>query len=191
MSPALLRRRLRAALLFFIGALAMHWLCYLPTRSSSSQQVHDFLAAATPIAVGIAVAGLLVSLLIPVAAVPTPRTVTLEARAARYALGLVIVFFVQELAEYLFVATAGAQADAVLGVAAWFVLPLAFALGGLTALFSSALERAERRIAGAIADRTPLSPSPSLALVVGGLAPALATRNLAFGFARRPPPRTS
>jgi hypothetical protein len=76
---------------------------------------------------------------------------------------------------------------AAFGPGGWLVVPLAMAFGAGAALAGRALDRAEVCLARRMHQRPRRAPR-SVARPRLVLAPNLASRTLAFGLARRPPP---
>lgn len=180
--------RARAAALFALGALAVHQLRYLLVDGSGAH-AHGYLELLVPLTVATTVAAIAVSILATLArrCLPTPLdpTHTTE-RAAAYALGLLTVYFAQELAEGIVVAEHGVLAG-VLGAGSWLALPLAMAFGALAALAGGWLDRVELRVA--LAGRR-ARPRPR----ARGARPRRPTRRapqslvLGFELSPRPPP---
>ena len=105
------------------------------------------------------------------------------------ALALLAIFCAQELTEGAVAAGHPAGLAAVLASGGWAALPLALAAGALCSLACVALQGVERTLARSAPRRRAARRRPALAEPHG--APArlpLAALNLAFGFARRPPP---
>ena len=184
---------MRATAVMVVGGLAMHWLCYLPgagTGSAVGAGVHDYLVAATPFVLVVALGVIVLSLAIAFGA-PARRDRgerSFEGQAARYAVALLGVFVVQEIAE-LFISGVGPQgADAILGAGGWLVVPASFFIGTVAAFGARTLDRVEQHLA----ERP---PATVLAAANDRALPqdrrersADVAVGLAFGFARRPPP---
>ncbi len=180
--------RARAAALFALGALAVHQLRYLLTAGPGGH-AHGYLELLVPLAIATTLAAIAVSILATLArrCMPTPLdpSHTTE-RAAAYALGLLTVYFAQELAEGMLDPEHGVLAGA-LGPGSWLALPLAMAFGALASLVGGWLDRIELRVA--LAAR----PSVARSRVRGTRAPRAARRareHLVLGFelSPRPPP---
>jgi hypothetical protein len=186
-----------SAALLVLGALALHQLRYLLAYGGSAgaeleRQGHAYLDLVAPLLVAAAVAMLIASIVVPALLRLAPaltRDVGSTERAAGYAAALLAVYFAQELAES---ALAGGHLDGVVGIlgaSGWLALPLAMALGGLTAIAREWLYRVERRLAGAVARRRlPRAPKRVRAPLPPPLRPALSLLALRFGLARRAPP---
>jgi hypothetical protein len=186
-----------SAALLVIGALALHQLRYVLAYGGSAgveleRQGHAYLDLVAPLLVAAAVAMLIASIVVPALVRLAPaltRDVSSTERAAGYAAALLAVYFAQELAES---ALAGGHPDGVVGIlgaSGWLALPLAMALGGLTAIARGWLYRAERRLAAAVARRRlPRAPKRVRAPLPPPLRPALSLLALRFGLARRAPP---
>ena len=175
-----------------LGAVAMHWLCYLPGADGEGALgggVHAYVVGATPLLVAIAASMVLLSLAISYRAPSLgDQDRSFEAQAVRYASILLAAFAAQELAEIM-VSDVGPQAaDAVLGAGGWVVAPIALFVGALAALGSRTLERVCARLAtrlrpGRLDAGASLRVGPAHLVSVSH-----AHLGLAFGFARRPPP---
>ncbi|MGH2987507.1 MAG: hypothetical protein ACRDLO_12585 [Solirubrobacterales bacterium] len=184
----------RAVLLLLVGALVMHWLCYLPRAgaggSGAAEVAHSYLLALTPGLIAVAITAVAASLLAPFALRRPPLTGadSVERRAARHAAALLAIFLVQEAGELLPAGEATSGVDAVVGPAGWLALPLAFGLGLLAALVARRLDRVEQLIAGALAATSARHGCEPAVLPAAPRTTPLATLSLAFGLARRPPP---
>jgi hypothetical protein len=192
-------RTARAASLLSLGALAVHELRYLlaygdQAGEALASQGHAYLSDLGGALIALALAALLAALL-GTALTPPPRRRGQPAgnefsrTAAIYAVALGVIFCAQELTEGAVATGHPAGLAAILAHGGWIALPLACALGALSSLASLALRGVERAIAQAKPRRPPLGRPP--ALVEPRSAPdrlPLALLNLAFGFARRPPP---
>jgi hypothetical protein len=186
-----------SAALLVLGALALHQLRYLLAYGGTAgaeleRQGHAYLDLVAPLLVAAAVATVIASVVAPALLRLAPaltRDLSSTEHAAGYAAALLAVYFAQELAES---ALAGGHPDGVVGIlgaSGWLALPLAMALGGLTAIARGWLYRAERRLAAAVARRRlPRAPKRVRAPVRPPLRPALSSLALRFGLARRPPP---
>jgi hypothetical protein len=186
-----------SAALLVLGALALHQLRYLLAYGGTAgaeleRQGHAYLDLVAPLLVAAAVATVIASVVAPVLLRVAPvltRDASSTERAAGYAAALLAVYFAQELAES---ALNGGHPDGVVGIlgaSGWLALPLAMALGGLTAIARGWLYRAERRLAAAVAwRRLPRPPKRVRAPLRPPLRPALSLLGLRFGLARRPPP---
>jgi hypothetical protein len=193
-------RTARAASLLSLAALAVHELRYLlayrdRAGEALASQGHAYLSdlggALVTVILATLLATLLAGVLSPAARRPArpaafPRTATL------YAIATAAIFCAQELAEGAVAAGHPAGLEAVLAHGGWIAFPLALAAGALCAMTCVALQEVERSLTHG---------PPTRRVRAGGLptaephaAPArlpLASLNLAFGFARRPPPLLS
>jgi hypothetical protein len=187
-------RWLRQVGLFVLGALAVHQARYGLAIAAGAHEAggghrHAYLAELAPALAAATLAAILVSLLASVfscrLAAPPGGAGTSE-RAAAYAAGLVAIYVVQELTEALIAGDPGALASA-FGTGGWLVVPLAMIFGAAAALVGRLLDRAEIGLAAAFAAVRPRAPRrlPRPRTV---LTRDLASRTLAFGLARRPPP---
>ena len=183
--------RVRAAALFALGALAVHQIRYVLASTGADEAAahgHGYLELVAPVLVATTVATIGISLLAAlvgrVAAPLDPGHAT--ERAAAYALGLLAVYFVQELSEGLLVGGHGAFAG-IVGPGGWLALPLAMAFGAVVALACGWLDRVQYKLAAAartFPQRAPQTLRHRAGIPRGGLA----LRPLEFGLARRPPP---
>jgi hypothetical protein len=192
-------RTARAASLLSLGALAVHELRYLLVYGNGAGETlahegHAYLSDLGGALVGLAAATLLATLMAGSLA-PTARRADEPAgagfrrAAALYALALAAIFCAQELTEGAVAAGHPAGLAAVLAHGGWVALPLALAVGALCSLACLALRGVERTIARLASRprplRRPLAPAKPHVLPAR---PPLASLNLGFGFARRPPP---
>ena len=129
----------------------MHQIRYVLASTGADEAAahgHGYLELVAPVLVATTVAAIGISLLAAlvgrVAAPLDPGHAT--ERAAAYALGLLAVYFVQELAEGLLVGGHGALAGLV-GPGGWLALPLAMAFGAVVALACSWLDRVQHKLA--------------------------------------------
>ena len=194
----MIARRARTASLVALGALAVHQLRYAAAYggdagSALASQGHGYLTAAAPTLVSLTAATLVATLILPaltsLAARPT-RCRSLASASALFAVALMGIFTVQELAEGTLATGHPAGAAAVLAGGGWLALPLAVAVGLVCAVTCLFLERAERVLgAPAGSSARPLWPAgtPAAPVVTSARAP-LASAPLAFGLARRGPP---
>jgi hypothetical protein len=181
---------IRLAAILALGAFALHQLRYLLAFGSSAELAQDGHRYMTDLLPGIAVLALagLVATLIRGTEGASPAGGSLARRVAVFAGALLAIFVAQECLEGLLFAGHTAGPAALLAKGGWLALPLAVAIGGLSALLVSALEGVERAIAVVHAIRVRSRP-PAVhgrALPARGL--RLAFTPLAFGLARRPPP---
>jgi hypothetical protein len=180
-SPLRVAHNVRLASILAVGAFALHQLRYLiASGASAGQGAHGYMTdLMAPVAV-----------LVLVAALATLIRGTEGAAAARAPLGRRIALFTAAL---LAIYAGQESLEAILTghaplAGGWVALPLAAAIGALSALLASALERVERAIAIVHSERLRKRP-PAVrgrALPARGL--SLLFAPLAFGLARRPPP---
>jgi hypothetical protein len=189
----------RAASLLSLAALAVHELRYLLTYGDRAgealaSQGHAYLSdlggALITVTVATLLATLLAGVLSPAARRPDqPAADAFPRTAAVYALATVAIFCGQELTEGVVAAGHPAGLAAVLAHGGWIAFPLALAAGAVCALACLLLQGVERTLA----HDAPSRPARVHQVAVGEphaapARPALASLNLAFGFARRPPP---
>ena len=192
-------RTARAASLLSLGALAVHELRYLlaygdQAGEALASQGHAYLSDLGGVLIAVVLAALLAALL-GTGLTPPPRRRDQPARssflrtAAIHALALGVIFSAQELTEGAVAAGHPAGPAAILAHGGWVALPVALVVGAVCALATLALRGVERALAQVESRRPPRGRPP--ALVEPRSAPdrlPLALLNLAFGFARRPPP---
>ena len=187
----------RTAALLTLGALAVHQLRYLLAFGSESGAVlhregHDYLAEAIPVLLTVAVAMIAARLIAGAASVRSAGAVAGPPgrQALLYSGALLCVFWAQELAEGALSAGHPGGLAAIAANGAWIAVPLACLLGLAAAVAERLLDRAEASIAVVLAAVT---RSSDLAEPAGPATRAqrspLIALTLAFGFARRPPPR--
>lgn len=192
-------RTARATSLLSFAALAVHELRYLLAygdRASEAlaRQGHAYLSDLGGALITVLLATLLATLLASALAPPARRPGQAARSAfprttALYAIALLAIFCAQELTEGVVAAGHPAGLAAVLAHGGLLAVPLALAAGAACALACLALQGVERTLAR-MAFHRPARPRPP-ALPEPHAAPArrpLASLNLAFGFARRPPP---
>jgi hypothetical protein len=187
-------RGLRQVGLFALGAVAVHQARYGLALAAGAHETgvahrHGYLGVLIPALLAATFAATCVSLLGAALRrrVPAGRSAGgATERAALFALGLLAVYLCQELAEGLITAGPSGLADGIVGAGGWLVVPLAMFFGAAAALLGGALDTVEERLARSEPQllRAPRRlPRPLTAAVI-----PLASRALAFGFARRPPP---
>jgi hypothetical protein len=194
-------RTARAASLLSLAALAVHELRYLfaygdRAGEALASQGHGYLSdlggALVTVILATLLATLLAGVLAPAARRPARPAAAFPRTAALDAISTAAIFCAQELAEGAVAAGHPAGPAAVLAHGGWIAFPLALAAGALCAVACLALQEVERSLArGAPTRRV---PARGLAPAEPHAAPArlpLASLNLAFGFARRPPPLLS
>jgi hypothetical protein len=180
----------RLAAILAVGAFALHQLRYLIVPGAESAEVgaHGYMTALLPPIAVLALAGA-VATLIRGTEGASPTRVPLSRRIALFAAALLAIYVGQESLEAVLTVGHSGQIAAVFSGGAWVAIPLALLIGALGALLARALEVIERVIAVTHAERR-RSRAPAVrgrALPARGL--RLAARPLAFGLARRPPPR--
>jgi hypothetical protein len=191
--------RARSGALLLLGALAVHQLRYLLSYGSGapqelSRQGHAYLADVVPVIAVLALALVAGSLLASAAA--RARRLRPSSSLARmtllFALSLLAIFSIQELIEGALSAGHASGLGAVVAGGGWIAMPLALFIGAICALAARMLDRAERAIAGRVRVSRPRSRPPViLPPATPCLRTPLASLALAFGFARRPPPRVA
>jgi hypothetical protein len=192
-------RTARAASLLSLGALAVHELRYLlaygdQAGEALASQGHAYLADLGGVLIAVVLAALLAAIL-GTALAPPPRRrgqpvgSSFPRTAAIYAVALFAIFSAQELTEGAVAAGHPAGLAAILAHGGWVALPLAFLVGAVSSLASLALRGVEGALTQGEPRRLPRARPPLV--IEPRSAPArlpLAVLNLAFGFARRPPP---
>jgi hypothetical protein len=192
-------RTARAASLLSLAALAVHELRYViaygdRAGEALASQGHAYLSDLGGALITLILATLLATLLAGVLSPPArrpdqPAAGAFPRTAASYALATAAIFCAQELTEGAVAAGHPAGLAAVLANGGWIALPLAVAAGAVCAVACLLLQGVERTLARGAPSR-PARARP-VALAEPHAAPArspLASLNLAFGFARRPPP---
>jgi len=179
--------RLRLSSIIAAGAFALHELRYLSAPAGLSQEGHGYMSDLLP-AIAVLFLAALVATLIRGTEGVSPRRVPLVRRFAVFAGALLAIYLAQESLEGV-IATGHPGPGALPAQGGWVALPLAIAIGALSALLARALEGVERTIAIVRARRGRRVRPPA---VRGRGLPArairLAAAPLAFGLARRPPP---
>jgi hypothetical protein len=184
--------RLRLAAILALGAFALHQLRYLiaygdSASSELAHQGHGYLAGAVPVLVVFGVSTMIATLIrgwrgAELSGAPFTR------RLATLALALLAIYALQESAEGLLAAGHPGGIDALLADGGWLALPLALAIGALSALLVRALDRVEVAIHSR-RERRQVSRPPRVGGHTSAYNPTkLASTPLAFGLARRPPP---
>jgi hypothetical protein len=189
----------RAASLLSLGALAVHELRYQlaygqGASEALARQGHGYMSELGGAIVVLALATLLATLLAGALAPPARGAGDSAGAAFRraaplFALALATIFCAQELTEGALAAGHPGGLGAVLAHGGWAFMPLALAIGALCSLACLALRGVDRSLARIAPRRR--EPRRPVSLAQPHLPPArqsLASLNLAFGFARRPPP---
>ena len=185
---------LRASGLLVVAALTLHWGRYLFTYGPSAEselhrQGHGYLVEFVPVilvaALALAIGAFAVRLAWLGPGGPGRGRIWV---AVTYAVFLLVIFAAQELAELLVTDQRSAW-QAVMSEGGWISVPLAACLGYLLALADKRLAKAESLVALWL--RAP-SEHRSRAVARGSFASTFswipAQGQLAFGWARRPPP---
>jgi hypothetical protein len=178
----------RLAAILTVGAFVLHQLRYLIAGASSPAELAgrgymaDLLA---PIAVLVLAAVL--ATLIRGTEGASPTRASLERRTATFAGALLAIHFGQESLEAALTAGHFAGAAALL-TGVLIALPLALAIGALSAVLARALEAIERVIAVVHAERRRSRPPAVSGRPLAARGLRLPSAPLAFGLARRPPP---
>ena len=181
--------RVRLASILAVGAFALHQLRYLialggPSATEGHRYMSDLLA---PLAV-LVLAAVLATLIRGTEGAAPERT-PLVRRIAVFAGALLAIFAGQELLEGLMATGHPAGPAAVFAGGGWIALPLALAMGALSALLARALEGVERAIAVVHRDRPLRRRAPAVrGRALAARTITLLSAPLAFGLARRPPP---
>jgi hypothetical protein len=180
----------RLAALLAVGAAALHQLRYLLAPGPSGdlgQDAHGYLVALLPLLAFLVMSAALATLIRGTEGAP-PSRAPLAPRICAFSVAMLAIYVCQESFESVLAAGHSGGLTTLLDGGGWIALPLALAIGALTALLARVLEGLERAIAVAHTERT-RSRAPS---VRGRPLPArimrLASSPLAFGLARRPPP---
>jgi hypothetical protein len=186
-STVRIAHHVRLAAILALGAFALHQLRYLLAFGPSgdlAEQSHRYMTALLPAIAVLALAGL-VATLIRGTEGASPSGTSLTRRIAVFAAALLAIYLTQESLEGMLLV---GHPAASLANGGWLALPLALAIGAISALLARALEGVERAIALVHAQPGRSRP-PAVrgrALPARGL--RLALTPLAFGLARRPPP---
>jgi hypothetical protein len=186
----------RSAALLSLGALAVHQLRYAAAfgdraGAALASEGHAYLTGAIPPLAAMAVATIAAAVLTRGLGGSAGAAAPLWRRGAAYACALLVVFASQELAEGALAAGHPAGLAGVFGEGGWLAIPLSAAIGAATAFLASLLDRAEDGLGRRVRRREarPARAPRAIRPTAGGRRrPALASRPLAFGLARRPPP---
>jgi len=182
-------RTVRLAAVLLPAALVLHEAAYALT-GVPLLGVHHYLELALPLCAALAGSLAAAALVLPALGAPGGG----PSRRAPFVLAgaLIGIFAVQELVE-AFLLGGGAAGLAASASVAWLAPPLALLLGALASGLIASLERTAEILAAPPAYRRPRwrlaftsSPPPASRAF-----PAAACANLAFGFARRPPPASA
>ena len=188
----------RTAALIALATLAVHQLRYLLAYGSAAHQElasqgHAYLSQSLPVLIGFGAAALGAGLArAALRASPAgPAAHAPRRRALLYSTAIVAAFALEESLEGLLFGGHASGIAAVVGAGGWIALPLASLFGVLCAVLDGGLSRLEALLAGAVPPAPPLrAPRRHGNSTSRDLVP-LASLPLAFGLARRPPPRIS
>jgi hypothetical protein len=199
MTRSFLRSRLlRTASLLALGELALHELRYVlayggDASKALAEQGHGYLVDVGPTLVVFALA-LIIARLFAAAtesiAASGPRR-ALTAESVGFAAGLLVTYWAQELAESFFASGHPSGLAGVLEDGGWLAIPLAAVVGVVAALLDRALDETETFLATRARRRRALPRATNQRLPTAVPRVPLELDGLAFGLARRPPPRTA
>jgi len=184
---------LKTSTLIALGAFAVHQLRYLAgygdgAGAALGSQGHGYLLAALPVLVVLAVSSVLGALIAVALSRRPGRPPRGRAGWAFCAAALLVVFAVQETAEGLMSSGHPGGLAALVGHGGWLAAPIAVVVGRVVSLLLAGLDTVERRLL----EPRPFRARRAMAAAARPPQPAiepLACAALAFGFARRPPPR--
>jgi hypothetical protein len=184
--------RVRLAAILVVGAFALHQLRFLIAFGGSSSaelsQGHRYMSELLPPIAVLVLAAALATLLRGTEGA-SPTRAPLARRVALFTAALLSIYVGQESLEGILAAGHPGGPAALLAHGGWIALPLALAIGGLSALLARALEKVERAIAVVHATWSHRSRAPaSRGRPLPARGPRLPSTPLAFGLARRPPP---
>jgi hypothetical protein len=185
-------RAIRLGSLLAFSAFGLHQLRYELAHGGDAGRAlaaegHGYLAGALPFLAALIVAALIATVLCARLGAAASRR-SHSARALTFATAILAVYCSQELLEGALAAGHPAGLDALAGSAGWVALPLALALGAITALVVAALELVEAVLAPPGPDRIRLLPPRVRGAAREQRRTAVSLSPLAFGLARRPPP---
>ena len=189
----------RGASLLSLGALAVHELRYLlayghGAGEALAKQGHGYMSDLGGALVVLALATLLATLLAGALAPPArpadePAGAAFRRTAVVHGLALAAIFCAQELTEGAIAAGHPAGLAAVGAHGGWVSLPLALAIGAVCSMACLALRGVDRTLAqSTVRRRSAWRPATVAQPHVWMARRSLASLNLGFGFARRPPP---
>src|SRR5262245_27899931 len=180
----------RLASILAMGAFGLHQLRYLIAPEPSSSVGHSAHGYMTDLMAPIAVLVLAAALatLIRGTEGATPARTPLARRMALFGGALLAIYVGQESLEVMLSVGHPSLADVMFN-GGWLAMPLALAIGAISALLVRGLERVERAIALVHSEHLRSRRPPAVrgrALAARVL--SLTFAPLAFGLARRPPP---
>jgi hypothetical protein len=184
----------RTSTLIALGAITVHQLRYLAGYGDAAghalrSQGHAYMATLLPLLLVVAASATLGSL----AVAALGRSPLAARRGAGWAfctLALLTIFVVQESAEGLLSTGHPAGFAAVVSHGGWIVVPTAALVGRMVAVVIRGLGSTERALSSRAA-RPVARPAAALGRPRPAPRPSLARKPLAFGLARRPPPRSA
>src|SRR5919198_708721 len=136
----------RLAAIVALGAFAVHQLRYLLAFGSSgelAEEGHRYMAALLPAIAVLFLAGIVATLIRGTEGASPSRTPLIR-RVAVFAAALLAIYVAQESIEGLLSAGHPAGPAASMANGGWLALPLALAIGALSALLAGAVEGVER-----------------------------------------------
>jgi hypothetical protein len=189
----------RSAALIALGALSVHQLRYLlayggAAHAELARQGHGYLTQVLPLLIG-AAAAILAARLVRAALGSrqgaTPAAAGVPVRIALFAAAIASAFAIQESVEGLVFAGHASGFAAVVARGGWLALPLSLLFGTLAALLDGGFVRLEALVGrpGREAARRRAPRRSGRAVAAAAL--CLTLSPLAFGLARRPPPRAA
>jgi hypothetical protein len=181
--------RIRLASILAVGAFGLHQLRYLiAAGGSSAAEGHRYMSDLLPPIAVLVLAAVLATVIRGTEGASSTRA-PLVRRVMVFTGALLAIYVGQELLEGLMMGGHPGGRSAVLAHSGWIALPIAVAIGALSALLARALEGVEHVIAVIHAQRPVRSRPPAVrgrALPARGI--TWLSAPLAFGLARRPPP---
>ena len=186
---------LRASGLLVVAALVLHWSRYLLAYGASAEselhrQGHGYLVEFVPVFLVAGIALVLAAFAVRFAWLGAEAPSRgLAGTVGTYAALLLVLFTAQELAELLFTEQRSAW-QAVCEQGGWLSLPLAMCLGWVLALVDARLSRTETRLVAWFRSTRGTQPVWVVSLAHLQSRFRIASQGqLAFGWARRPPPQ--
>jgi hypothetical protein len=178
----------RLAAILAVGAFAFHQLLYLTASGASPAELagHGYMTdLLAPIAV-LVLAGALATLIRGTEGA-VPARGPLRRRIAVFSAALLAIYVGQESLEALTVGNSAGGVPVLAG-GGWIALPIALAIGTLSAVLARALEAVEHAIAIVHTETLPLRAPAVRGRPLAARGLRLPSSPLAFGLARRPPP---